>query len=196
MSVSAIDICNLALTRLGHAPIQAFPPAENSEEARKCYLLYDRIRRTSLRAHPWNFATTTVALAQLAGDEILYDFDYVYQLPADCLRVLLVVDPADPTSDEIPFEVRAGGVLLTDQPDARLRYIKDVSDSSFFDEQFVEAFSYRLAADLAMPITGKAEYVNAMNSLFNTTIRAAMATDAKERRREPRIGKSFIDARK
>lgn len=196
MSASAIDICNLALTRLGHATIQAFPPADNSEEARKCFLLYERVRRTALRAHPWNFATTTVALPQLVGDEILYDFDYVYQLPPDCLRVLHLVNTGDPTDDTLPYEIRAGGVLLTDVENARLRYIKDVTDTSFFDEQFVEAFSYRLAADLAMPITGKAEYANAMTNLFNTTLRAAMASDAKERRRENRIGMSFIDVRK
>jgi hypothetical protein len=196
MSASAIDICNLALTRLGHSTIQAFPPAEESEEARKCFLLYDRIRRTALRAHPWNFATTTVALGQLAEDEILYDWTYAYQLPADCLRVLHVVDLSDPTSDKIPFEIRTGGVLVTNQAEARIRYIKDVSDPSLFDEQFVEAFSYRLAADLAMPITGKADYANSLTNLYNTTIRAAMASDAKERRREPSIGRSFVDARK
>jgi hypothetical protein len=193
MSASAIDICNLALTRLGHSNVQSL--TEESEESRKCSMLYDRIRRTALRAHPWNFATTTVALAPLEGDDVLYDWDYVYQLPADQLRLLYIVDPSDKDNFKIPFEVRSGGVLLTDQEDARIRYIKDVSDTSAFDEQFIEAFSYRLAADLAMPLTGKAEYANAMNSLYNTTVRAAMASDAKERRRENKANRDFIDAR-
>ena len=193
MSASAIDICNLALVRLGHAPIQSL--TEGSEEANKCQTLYDRIRRTALRAHPWNFATTTVALSQLEGDEVLYDWDYVYQVPADCLRVLYIVDSSSPASDTIPYELQTGGVLLTDQPEARLRYIKDVSDTSLFDEQFVEAFSYRLAADLAMPLTGKAEYANSLTQLYNTTVRAAMASDSKERRRENKANRAFLDAR-
>jgi hypothetical protein len=195
MSASSIDICNLALTRLGHATIQAFPPAEESEEARKCFLLYDRIRRTALRAHPWNFATTTVALSQLEGDEILYEWDYVYKVPADCLRVLYIPDPDDKDNFKVPYELRADGVLLTDMPEAKIRYIKDVSDTSLFDEQFVEAFSYRLAADLAMPLTGKAEYANSLTNLYNVTVRAAMASDAKERRRENTANRDFLDAR-
>lgn len=194
MSVSAIDICNLALVRLGQAPIQAFPPAENSEEARKCAYLYDRIRRTALRAHPWNFATTTAVLAQLTTAEA--GWDYRYQIPADCLRGLHIVNASEPGDDTIPYELRAGGVLVTNEPNAQFRYIVDVTDATYFDEQFIEAFSYRLAADLAMPLTGKAEYANAMTGLFNTTIRAAMTSDAKERRRSERIGKSFVDARK
>lgn len=193
MSASAIDICNLALTRLGHVSIQSL--SEESEEARKCSVLYDRVRRTALRAHPWSFATTTVALAVLSGDEVLYEWDYVYQAPADILRALYIVDVNDKDNFKIPYELRTDRVILTDEPDARLRYIKDISDPSLFDEQFVEAFSYRLAADLAMPLTGKAEYANAMTNLYNLTVRAAMASDAKERRRENTLHRDFITAR-
>jgi hypothetical protein len=132
-----------------------------------------------------------VALAEATA---LEKWDYAYHKPADCLRVIEI-----PTASEdmppIKFESR-GALILTDEPEASLRYIKDVPDLNLWTEQAIEAFSYRLAVDLAIPLTGNASYVSVLNSAYYTTLSQAKGTDAKETKPVKTHGRSFIDARR
>jgi len=55
-----IDICNSALSKLGVDPISSF--TEKSKEAFLCSELYNKIRKSLLRSHKWNFSTKRVTL--------------------------------------------------------------------------------------------------------------------------------------
>lgn len=188
-TVSEVSICNLALSRIGGATIQSL--TEQSAEALACNIFYDRTRRTVLRSHPWSFATVVVPLAQLSEAED--GWDYAYEKPSDCLRIIGIPDD-NGDLDKVDFELR-GESILTDWEYASLRYIKDITDTTRFDEQFIEAMSYRLAADLAMPLSQNASFVTGMMNLFGAAISQAKASDAKEGRKVKRLGSIFIDAR-
>lgn len=180
-----VEICNLALGRIAAATIQSL--TEKSKEARTCNLYYDSVRKTVLRQHSWNFATETVTLALLSATDL--EWDYVYQLPVDCIKVIEII-PIN--GIKVPYKVR-GKTLLTDQAEAVLKYVKDIDDPTYFDDQFVTAFSYRLAADLAMPLTGKQGYQNQMYQLYVSELNSARAIDASESQEEP--NDSIIDSR-
>lgn len=234
---SQIEICNLALTRLGQAPIGDLN--EGSNPANYCNQLWNPVRRAALRSHPWNFAllviknlvyapgspTPATALADpnfpldIPGNQT--GFTYAYVMPTDCVRVVRVIDPAlanvflssgtgfDDNFDAFnfdstrfgffdppeTFELRSGGLLCSNIPCAGLKYIFDVTDTSKFDDRFVEALSYRLAMDLAMPITGSPQITQQMAQMFTSSIQAARLADGQESRKRLRSGQSFIQAR-
>ena len=58
---SEIDICNLALARLGDdATVASIDPPEGSAQAEQCARFYSIARDTMLEMHDWRFATKRV----------------------------------------------------------------------------------------------------------------------------------------
>jgi hypothetical protein len=182
---SKVDICNLALGRISAPVINAI--TEKSKEAKMCALYYDTVRKAVLRQHNWNFATEVVALALTAVEDA--EWDFVYQMPVDCVKVIEIVKPS---TAKIPYKIR-GRYLLTDQESANLKYVKNIEDTTLFDDQFIAAFSYRLAADLAMPLTGKQAFQNQMYQLYIAELNSARSIDASESQEEP--DDAIIDSR-
>lgn len=69
MAVSAVSICNMALSRVGHHTEITASLSENTEAARQCNLHYEPARDALLRSHPWNFATRRTKLITQAEAE-------------------------------------------------------------------------------------------------------------------------------
>ena len=73
---SEVEICNLALARLGDAAtVVSIDPPEGSAQAEHCAMFYPMARDTLLAQHPWGFAQRRVRPARLAAG---------YLLPDDC----------------------------------------------------------------------------------------------------------------
>lgn len=166
-----IDICNLSLSHLGaNAAVQSIDPPDGSAEAGYCAQFYDIARREALEADGWLFAKTRKALVQTVNPSTVWQ--YAYQKPSDCVmanRILqlqyvqqLLWWPFSPvvTADEVQtwdergsaaFEIE-GDIILCNEPDAVLLYIKDVTDTTKFTSSFVTFLSYLLSSYLAGPI--------------------------------------------
>lgn len=182
---SKVDICNISLGRIAASPIQSL--SEKSKQANNCNLYYDTVRKSVLRSHNWNFATAVVLLPLLA--ETPAEWDFAYELPPDCLKVIEIIPD---TKKKTPYKIQ-GKKLLANVEEVRLKYVKDVDDPTMFDDQFIVAFSYRLAADLAMPITAKPAFQNQMYQFYINELASAMAIDASESRDDG--DESIIDSR-
>lgn len=97
MASSPVEICNSALLKLGAERINAL--SENNKRARLCNERFDALRKEVLRAHPWNFAIRRANLARLSTTPE-YEYNFEYQLPTDCLRVLETeADKDNPSGD-------------------------------------------------------------------------------------------------
>ena len=186
---SKVEICNLALLRLGQRPILAL--TEPSVEANYCSQLYDQARRETLRHHAWRFALKTETLA---AEEFEADGDWIfsYALPSDCVRALQVKTAGVPTL--MDFEVH-GHSLRTNADGAVLRYVRDEQDPTRFDDLFVQALSYKLAADLAVPITGDSGAMAGLLQMFTVSIRSAMAASSSEARRRQNHEETLAESR-
>lgn len=139
---SVLDICNLALCRLGESPITALDP-NGMLPARLCYMHYHPVRREVLCAHRWSFATNCATLQSsegAAGDE---SHQQRHSLPADCLRVLGV---------NCRRWTLRGRAIYTTASAIRLLYIADVEDTALFEPLFTEALALRLAWKLCIPL--------------------------------------------
>lgn len=168
---SAVQICNLALTKIGQEQITAL--TENSKAGRLCNLYYTPLRDAVLRSHTWNFA---VARADLALSTTTPEFDYAYQfaLPTNCLRVL---DTNLLSDHEWKIE---GRFLLCDSDTVKIRYIKQETNPNLFDALFIETLAARIAAELAQPLADSLTLQNQMFQLVDAKLSEARSIDATE----------------
>jgi hypothetical protein len=87
-----VVISNLAVSRLGDAAtISSIDPPEGSRQAEHCAQFLPISRRTLLEMHPWDFATSSVALA--LQEETVRGWQYAYARPSGCLKVHAVLPP-------------------------------------------------------------------------------------------------------
>jgi len=178
---SEVDICNLALSHIGaSATISSL--TEQSEEAFHCNLLYAEIRDSVLRAHPWGFATRHLALSDVGTPPGNWSYRYAY--PNDCLyaREILQTNTA---LDPVKFEIALGDaynarVILTDQKSATLIYTYQTTNTLVFDPLFTNALAWRLAAEIAMPLTRDEKRMQQTYNMFTTTLSEAQTFNANE----------------
>jgi hypothetical protein len=149
------QVCNIALRRINAEPISDLVD-DDGKSAVLCRTLYEPSRDACLRAHPWAFSIKRQVLA-VSTDDNLSPFIFLYTLPSDpyCLKPIVLLDTLDLYIEvpEYPFQVEGRG-LLTDLPSAGLKYISRVTDASLFDDSFVNALAWRLAAELIKPVEG------------------------------------------
>ena len=140
-ATTALSICNLALAKLGEAPIPAISPT-GSPAARLCYAHYHPVRREILCTNRWTFATALTALT--AEPDSPQTAPLAHPLPPDCLRVLEV--------SSRDWSLR-GRTIYCPERSINLLYLADVEDPTLFDPMFTEAFATRLACKLCIPLT-------------------------------------------
>lgn len=140
---SVLDICNLALSKLGESPLLALD-ANGSPASRLCYMHYHPVRREVLCANRWSFASTLMTLSSTEDEGDEPHVMRAHTLPQDCLRVLEVSSPG--------WTLR-GRSIFCSAPSIRVLYIADTEDTSLFEPLFVEALAVRLACRLCIPLT-------------------------------------------
>ena len=193
MAYSTVGIINLALQRIGVGKITALYPDENSTAAIDAAAIWEYIRDEVLQAKEWNFAKTRVALARKTIDPA-FGFSYAYALPTDFLRICTdnkndrSVSYGTGTTYAYPAGEYAGYAvetlsdstlcLLTNYDnstgyDIYIKYIKRIEDPGKFSPSFINALSFRLAAELAIPRTEGLKKYEMMITLYQKALIAA-----------------------
>ena len=168
MALTAVQIANQALVRLGALPISDF--ADPVLEARTAAALYPTLRNTLIAGHAWRFARAEAELD--AVDEApLAGFAHVFRLPADFLNVLAVED-----GRETGWRI-AAGKLHTHPAAVRLAYLFR-ADEAEFPPWFVDALAAALAAAFCLPVTENASRAEALARLADAALRRARRADA------------------
>ena len=185
---SVVEIYNQALAHLGEKRVQAVD--EKSKEADACTVAYRQTQRAVLRDPriEWNFATVYAALTledDANSSTLAHRFTYVYTYPTNCLRFLRIDNQRTPGADPIDYEVTLAPsgdhkVILTHQADAIGKYIVDVQDPTLYDPLFVQALSWLLAANIAMPLTKSDKVQQAMFNGYEQVVMRAMEANANE----------------
>ncbi len=181
MASSVTEICNLALSHIKRQYIQSLD--DNSREAKECKRIYPLLRDSVLGDFPWGFATKHATLA-LRTDTPYGNWTYAYAVPSDCLAIRKIWNPY---SNEIfiEFDVAASAdltskLIMTSQADAVLVYTARVTDTNMFDLAFVDALAWRLAADLAVPLTGDTQVQQAAYQMYTMLLGKAQQKSARE----------------
>src|SRR5690242_16856180 len=98
MSYAEVDICNIALGRIGVDRTVVNLSTEQSKEARNCRRFYPMCRDITIEKAPWPFLVATVALAQISDnqdEDLLPGWGYQYAEPEGMASLLEVVPAED-----------------------------------------------------------------------------------------------------
>jgi hypothetical protein len=167
---SEVDICNGALNQLGASTILSL--TEDSKNARLCNARYTQIRDSIFRSHLWNCLMKRVELAK-DTETPSWGFSYQFTLPADCLRVVTILNY------DYDYKIE-GRKILANHGTVKIQYVSRITDPNQYDELLRECISAGLAADIAYGITSSNPVSSNMYALFQDKLREARFVDATE----------------
>ena len=181
MNDTAIALCSKALIKLGAKSITSFE--EETAEAEVANQLYESTLQNLLASYPWRFALTQKNLARLTESPIS-DYQYAFQLPNDCVRVLSAGQNIK--SSGLNYKI-VGQKLYTNAPAVVLNYIRRPEENSF-PAFFTDALIGKLAAEFCLPLTESTTRTDYIKKLSDISISAARLVDAQQN-----INSSFQD---
>jgi hypothetical protein len=164
MATSDTEIANLALGHLGQGNEILNLQTTKSPEAYVFRRLYDTVRRSTLRDFSWGFAHKVAPLGLVTqyGDALhpTSEWGYAYRRPSDCLldRKIQSGIRNDNRQSRVTYKSSrdsSGPIILTDKSDAVLEYTVDIVEVELYPDDFVLAFSLRLAMYGAPRICGE-----------------------------------------
>lgn len=172
MAATSVSICSNALLRLGAQTIASL--SESNDRARLAANLYDTVRDSTLRSHPWNWAVKRVILAP---DSTVPAFDFTAQftLPSDWLKTLQVGQDGF----EVEYRTESGKIMASGTSLA-LRYIWRNTVESTWDAMLVEAMELAMAAAMAYGITKSASMVEVAQTALKAHMKLCRAADGQD----------------
>lgn len=173
MTYTKIDLCSRALVKLGASPITSFNEA--TAEAKVCTQLYEPTVESLLAAYPWRFALEKAELARLVAKPMA-DYQYAYQLPNDCVRVLSAGNGFK--SQGLKYKI-VGGKLHTNAERVVISYIAR-PDESTFPPFFSNALIAKLGAELCLPLTESTTRTDYMYQRADEEFKVAKLTDSQQ----------------
>jgi hypothetical protein len=160
-----IQICNLALARLGDSRITALNDA--TAQAQYCSLFYAQTVEELQAEFDWQFCRKQVNLT--SGAAPLTGYSTQYALPADFIRAIRLGN-IDASENFGTWEILGTNLHTNLTGTPSLDYIALVTTTTLFPAIFIEALSMKLAAVLAMPLTGSKDLFKQCVELYAGTI--------------------------
>lgn len=192
-----MEICNAALSTIGHAWVRSVDPPDGSFAAARCEEFFPIVAR-NLGALPWGAISQTVALTPVVTGSDVLRWKYAYEIPENVVHVRAVYDPLDYTPPDYSDEVGVGldfhlarhsagrKVVYSNTPNASAVVLLDaLQHVGDWSPGMVEAARFHLAALLAGPLVkGEAGIALAerLLGLAEGAARIGIARDASESR--------------
>lgn len=187
---SKVEICNLALTRVGATRITSL--TDNLEEARICNLLYQTVSDEVMMEGPWSTTISRVALAQTSNTPA-FGYDNEFQLPTvPVFLKALSINESVPGNIDYRIE---GDKLLTDEGTIKLRYIGRIDDTQSYGPYLTRAIVSRLSAELAYTLTGNATLAQSLFDRYQQDVVSGLAMDGQQGKYDTYSSDAFIEIR-
>lgn len=152
---SKIDLCSMALLKLGEKPIQSW--GEDTAAANLAQTLFNPTVDTLLAMFPWRFATQSLVLVKNSDGEFI--------IPSNVLRVLK-------WSGKI-----IGNKIETDADTLEISAIVKTEPESF-PGYFATLVASKLAMDFCIPLTGDTNIFRMMASIYESEYQSAKFIDS------------------
>jgi len=182
------EIANLAISHLGIGKEIQSLDTDKGEEASACRRFYDTTRDDVLRAYNWSFATSFFSLNLIATNPTT-EWIYSYRYPSTALKIVRILSGLRQDTHEarVPYKVAKDDtfkIIYTDETNAIAEVIERVEDPSFYTSDFIFAFSYRLAYNIAPRVTAGDPFKikNEMLQLYNQALTTAFKNDLNEQK--------------
>lgn len=150
-----IDLCSMALLKLGEKPIQSWH--EDSAAAQLARTLFEPITDTLLAMFPWHFATESLTLQRnLDGD---------FVIPSNVLRILKCEGQIN------------GNKIITSGDTLEVSAIVKIEPENF-PEYFATLVAAKLAVEFCVPLLGDTNVFRIMISLYESEYQSAKFIDS------------------
>lgn len=153
--LTKIDLCSIALLKLGETPIQSL--TDDSAAAKLARTLFDTVVDSLLSLHPWRFATQQIDLVKNTNNTFL--------IPSNVLRVL-----------------KSDGKIMGNKVISDANITTIVATVKTSPEQFPSYFSSlvatRLAMEFCIPLLGDQTVFRMLVALYETELQNAKFIDS------------------
>ena len=167
-----IDLCSMALLKLGEKPIQSW--REDSAAAQLARTLFEPTSDTLLSLFPWRFATKSLVLNKTQDDDFL--------IPAEVLRIL-----------------KCNGQIIGDRIKASDNTIKILAvvktEPEMFPGYFATLVATKLAMEFCIPLIGDSNVFQMMTALYESEYQSAKFIDSTTSNQSNIGNFSLIDSR-
>lgn len=167
-----IDLCSMALLKLGEKPIQSW--REDSASAQLARTLFEPTVDTLLSLFPWHFATKTLVLNKTQDGDFL--------IPTEVLRILKCNGQI--TGDRIKAETSTLEILAI---------VK--TEPEFFPGYFATLLATKLAVEFCIPLVGDTNVFKMMTALYESEYQSAKFIDSTTSKQSNISDFSLIDSR-
>lgn len=167
-----VTVCNLALGRLGQAPILSLDDQDTRAEL--CARHFPSLLETVLEEREWSFAVEERVLTHdpTAPVSINTSFTERYLIPSDVVRVL----QADDGTGDLQWQPEGGYILTPTIGTCTVRVLKKVG-VEVASPGFCRALATRLASELATALTKNAALGMRLLEEYEVQLRKAAALD-------------------
>ena len=170
--LTKIDLCSMALLKLGEKPIQSL--TDDCAASQLACTLFDMVINSLLTSHPWRFATQDIKLIKNSDGNLL--------IPSNVLRVLK-------SNGQI-----CGDRIISDQDEISIMAIVRTEPSQF-PGYFVSLAASRLAMEFCIPLLGDQTVFRMLVSIFETELQSAKFIDSTTSAYESISSFSLLDSR-
>ena len=149
LAYSEIDVCNLALDRLGQPPIVSLD--DSGKAPTLCKRMYPLARDEMLRRVPWRRLKKRAVIAAVGVPPVWGD-GLLYELPGDLLKLLDVYSNSNYVQN-VGWELEGNQILTQADGPLHIRYIVKSNDPSSWDSLMISTVAAYMAKDMAETLT-------------------------------------------
>ena len=199
MSLTNINICNIALSKAGITKtITALTGTDILSV--QCNNFYENIRDEVLEMHPWPFAKRIEQLCYVAGTEYA-GWDYTYEYPDDAVKIRRIFTDTSTLEEINEFDVVINYdldekyIVAKVGDEAYAEYTAQVTDPDLWSKTFINAMTTRLASELIIPLTTNPEKKQELLKEYQLFLDMARLSSAEQGYRKPFANNTFMNAR-
>lgn len=152
---SKIDLCSMALLKIGEKPIQSL--REDSASAQLARNLFDATTDTLLTAFPWRFATERITLNKNTDGEFV--------IPGNVLRII-----------KCDGKIAGNKIIYPSETTDILAVVK--TEPEKFPDYFASLLTTKLAIEFSIPLVGDMNIFNMMSALYERDFQTAKFIDS------------------
>ncbi len=167
ISTKGIEICNIALAKLGVPQIESIN--DNNMQSLTVKSLYPMIKDAVLSSYTWSFATKNATLSKnnQQGNKIFYS------LPSDFLRAITAFQSNE--NNPAHYDIQ-GNHIVSKSENITLQYIAR-RDETDFPAYFLQALIARLAADFCLPLIDSTSRSESLYKIAEIELQKARGLD-------------------
>lgn len=168
-----VVIANMALMSLGQEPIISF--GDDNDRARAVNVLYEPTRDLIFAIHRWNALVKRATLDTPLANSPTWGFTNAFQLPLDYLDFIQL----DDLDEDFRIEHGTDGrVLVSDHSSVNIMYLARIDDVGQWSEYLKDVVASRLAAELALKLTGSVPMSRNAWQIYTVKLADAMYRDS------------------